>query len=259
MLLRWFENCQVYHPSRALDGTGAELGRPWVDVFLQTPDGIRLNAWFFPPDAHSPRSSKVFLVCHGNGGNISHRLDLYRALLGTGAGVFAFDYRGYGRSAGQPSEEGTYLDVKAAYRWLRERGIAGKDILVYGESLGGGVATELCLHEETGALILQSTFTRIADIGRELFPWLPVKLINTIRYDTCGKLPRVKVPVLVMHSRTDELIAFHHAERNFAVAHDPKIFCEIAGDHNDPLADRERFVKGVEKLLELVEQSPTRR
>jgi fermentation-respiration switch protein FrsA (DUF1100 family) len=175
-------------------------------------------------------------------------------MLDTGAAVFSFDYRGYGRSEGRPGEEGTYLDVQAAYQWLRKRGFAGKDILAYGESLGGGVASELCLREEIGGLILQSTFTCIPDIGRELFPWLPVKLLSTIRYDTCGKLPRLKIPVLVMHSRSDGLIGFRHSERNFAAANDPKLFCEIGGEHNDALADREQFLNGIEKFLQLIDE-----
>jgi len=171
--------------------------------------------------------------------------------------VFAFDYRGYGRSEGRPGEEGTYLDVQAAYEWLRKRGFAANDILAYGESLGGGIASELCLREKIGGLILQSTFTCIADIGRELFPWLPVKLISTIRYDTFGKLPRLKTPVLVMHSRGDGLIGFRHSERNFAAANEPKLFCEIGGEHNDPLASREQFLSGIEKFLQLIERTPS--
>lgn len=252
VMLRWFEHSQVYHPSRQLDASGAELGRPVADVFFKTVDGLELNGWFFPADANSPRASVVILVCHGNGGNISHRLDLCRTLLASGVSVFLFDYRGYGRSRGRPSEQGTYRDAQAAYGWLRHRGFAGKNIIPYGESLGGGVASELCLREETGGLILQSTFTSIPDIGAELYPWLPVRWISTIRYNTHDKLPRIHVPVLVLHSRSDRLISYRHAERNFAAANEPKIFQEIQGDHNDPTVNAERFREGIEKLLRLV-------
>jgi len=108
MLFRWFEHSQVYHPSRALDATGAELARPFENIFFKTGDGIELNGWFFFP-ANTPFAGApqlAVLVCHGNGGNISHRLALYRAWLQTGVAVFAFDYRGYGRSRGRPGEEG---------------------------------------------------------------------------------------------------------------------------------------------------------
>jgi uncharacterized protein len=252
MLFRWFEYNQVYHPSRGMDATGEELGRAFENVCFNAADGIELNGWFYPANTNSGRAHLAILICHGNGGNISHRLQFYQALLETGASVLAFDYRGYGRSQGRPGEEGTYRDAQAAHQWLRRKGFAGKDIIAYGESLGGGVASELCLREETGGLVLQSTFTSITDMGKERYPWLPVRWLGTIKYDTHGKLPRLKVPVLVMHSRGDELTGFHHAERNFAAANDPKLFWEIHGEHNDPVADRAWFVEGMEKFLALV-------
>ena len=250
-MLRWFEHNQVYHPSRELEASGAALGRPFEDIYFPAADGVRLNGWFFPADANSPRAALAILICHGNAGNISHRLELYQALLATGVSVLAFDFRGYGRSQGRPSEEGTYRDAQAAYGWLRRQGYLAGNIILFGESLGGGVASEVCLREETGGLILQSTFTSIAEVGAELFPWLPVRWVNTIKYDTRGKLPRLKIPVLILHGRRDELIGFHHAERNFAAANEPKLFWEIAGSHNDPLADRVRFLEGIDQFLRL--------
>jgi pimeloyl-ACP methyl ester carboxylesterase len=255
MLFRWFEHSQVYHPSRTMDATGAELGRPFENVFFKTGDLIELNGWFFPANTNSPRAQLAVLVCHGNGGNISHRLALYRALLQTGVAVFAFDYRGYGRSQGRPGEEGTYLDAQAACQWLARKGF--EQIIVYGESLGGGVASELCLREKMRGLILQSAITSIPDIGAELFPWLPAKLLGAIKYDTRARLPRLKIPVLVMHSRTDEIAAFHHAERNFTAANEPKLFWEISGGHNDALDEPARFVEGIEKFLRLIENQNT--
>lgn len=253
MLIRWFEHSRVYHPTRRLEATGAELGRPFEDVFFKTSDGVELNAWFFPADEGSPRGKIVILNCHGNGGNISHRLGLYRALLETGAAVFSFDYRGYGKSHGRPGEEGTYRDAQAAYHWLRQKGYAAKDIIVYGESLGGGIASELCLREETGGLILQSTFTSLPEIGAELYPLLPVRWMGSIKYDTRSKLPRLKIPVLVMHSRDDDLIGYRHSARNFEAANEPKFSCELEGGHNDPAWEAPEFEKTIEKFLKFVE------
>ena len=250
MLLRWWEHSQVYHPSRDMNASAADLRRPFEEIFFKTPDGIELNGWFFPSHADSPRVQIAILVCHGNAGNISDRLDLYSALLETGVAVFAFDYRGYGRSRGRPGEDGTYLDAQAAFHILRGKNF--QKIVAYGESLGGGIASELGLRENICGLILQSTFTSIPDIGKEIYPWLPVDLISTIKYDTRGKLPRLKIPVLIMHSQADELIAPHHAEKNFAVANEPKLFWELTGSHNDPLAERAQFVAGVERFLKLI-------
>ncbi len=251
LMLRWFEHHQVYHPDRFLNATGAELRRPFEDVWFRASDGVELNGWFFPAATNSARAELAVLVCHGNAGNISHRLATCQALLETGVSVLLFDYRGYGRSHGWPTEEGTYRDALAAHVWLQQKGFSPTNILAYGESLGGGVACELALRATTGGLILQSSFTSIPDLGAELFPWLPVRWLSHIKYDTRHKLPRLKVPVLVMHSRTDGLIAFLHAQTNFSVALDPKLLWEIQGDHNDPVANRERFIAGIESFLRL--------
>jgi fermentation-respiration switch protein FrsA (DUF1100 family) len=256
VMLRWFEHSQVYHPSRDFDATGGELKRPFENVEFRAGDGVRLHGWFFPAEAGSPRANWAVLVCHGNGGNISHRVDLCGALLKTGVAVFLFDYRGYGRSQGRPGEEGTYLDAQAAFAWLRQRGFSGEHVIAFGESLGGGVVSELALREPLGGIVLQSTFTSIPDIGAEVFPWLPVRWINTIKYDTRAKLPRIKTPVLVMHSREDTLARFAHAEANFAAANAPKLLWELSGDHNDSVADSQHMTEGFEKFLRLLETQP---
>ncbi len=252
-MLRWFEHLQVYHPDRVLVATGSELGRPFEDVFFKTSDGLELNGWFFPANKDSPRVDWALVLCHGNAGNISHRLKLCAALLETGLNVFLFDYRGFGRSQGRPSEAGTYLDVEAAHDWLSRRGFTGPHIIGFGESLGGGIASELAMRRPLGGLILENSFSCTFDLGAELFPWLPVRWISTIKYDTCAKLPRLKIPVLVMHSRGDELIGFHHAEKNYALANEPKILWELTGSHNEPFADRRKFLDGMERFLQLVE------
>lgn len=256
LVLYWFEHSQVYCPARELEATPAELRRTFEDVHFKASDGTELHGWFFPADTNSPRARIAFLICHGNGGNISHRLGLCTALLKTGASVFVFDYRGYGQSHGRPGEEGTYRDAQAAHVWLRQKGFHGENIIAFGESLGGGVVSELALRETLGGMVLQSTFTSIPDIGGELFPWLPVRWMSTIKYDTHTKLPRINVPVLVLHSRADDLTRFHHAEKNFAVANEPKIFVELRGTHNEAVWEQAELREGTEKFLKLVERRP---
>jgi pimeloyl-ACP methyl ester carboxylesterase len=258
-MLRWFENRQVYHPRREWIASPSDLGRPCEDVHFTTADGVRLSAWFSPAAAESPRAKFAILICHGNGGNISHRLELCRALLRTGASVLVFDYRGYGRSDGKVDEEGTYQDAQSAFRWLRQRGFAERRIVVLGESLGGAVAAELALREPVGGLALYSAFTSIADVGEEFFPWLPVRRLHRIKYDTLTKLPRVNVPVLVMHSRNDRWIRYHHGEKNFAAANEPKLFRETYGEHNhsEP-SDYLRCTEAMNDFLQMVEQIENR-
>lgn len=254
MLIRWFEHSQIYHPQRQHDATPDSLGHPCEEVYFgETP---KLHGWFFPARTDSPRRHLAILVCHGNAGNISHRLDLAAIFLQTGASVFLFDYRGYGRSTGRPGEEGTYRDAEAAYDWLRQKNFAGKHIIAFGESLGGAIATELASRRETGGLILENTFTSVVDLGSELFRWLPVRYLCSIRYHTISKLPRLKTPVLIMHSRADALIGYHHAEKNFAAALEPKMFHEVQGGHCQAVAvDRENYFNGVEQFLQLIEKT----
>ena len=256
IMLRYFEHSQVYHPSRSFDATGAELGRPFEQVHFKSGDGVDLHGWFYPATPNSPHAHIGLVYCHGNAGNISHRLDTCRALLQTGMAVFLFDYRGYGRSAGRPSEAGTYLDAQAACAWLRQKGFANTNLIAYGESLGGGIATEVLLREKLGGLVLQGTFTSVPDIGAELFPWLPVRWISRINYDTLSKLPSVTVPVVVLHSRADEIIGYHHSQKNYDAIKAPKFFCELKGDHNSPLEDRKAFVEAINTLLNMMATNP---
>jgi hypothetical protein len=257
VFLRWFEHRNVYQPTATLWAGPDALGRPCEEVWLRAADGERLHAWFVPAATNAPHREIVLLHCHGNGGNMSHRLEVFDALLDTGINVLGFDYRGYGRSSGRPSEAGTCLDAQAAHAWLRQRGFAATNIIAYGESLGGGIAAELAVRERLAGLVLQSTFTSIPDVGAELFPWLPVRRLSRIRYDTLAKLPGLHLPVLVLHSRSDTLIPFHHGERLFAAANEPKLFWEIAGDHNDTLeAGRRRFLDGIQAFLRMIEAQP---
>lgn len=251
LFLRWFEQKNVYHPTRSWAATGEDLHRPWETVTFQTRDGVRLSAWFFPAPTNAPLRELAVLVNHGNGGNISHRLPLYSLLLELGVNVLAYDYRGYGQSEGHPNEQGTYLDAEAAADWLGDRGFPPPRIVAFGESLGGGVAAELAVRRPgLRGLILQSTFTSLLDLGSELFPILPVRTIARYHYDTLAKLPGIQVPVLFLHSRQDTLIPFHHAERNVAAAREPKRLREIHGDHNDqPSVDPELFSNALREFL----------
>jgi fermentation-respiration switch protein FrsA (DUF1100 family) len=250
--LRVFEYKRVYYPLQRLIPWDGELGKTKQDIYFNSSDGVKLNGWFFPAATNSPRRQLAVVVCHGNGGNVSDLERLCHWLADARVNVLLFDYRGYGRSEGRPGEEGTYRDSQAAYQWLRAAGFAATNILVYGESLGGAMAAELALREPTGGLILESTYTSIPDLGVELYPWLPVRLVSTIKYDTRKKLPKIKVPVMVMHSRVDDLIPFHMAEDNFAVAKAPKLFWEIHGGHAG--AGEECHV-GVEKFLAALEKA----
>ena len=235
LLLRLFEYVQVYHPRTELITDPTTIHPNPENVFFNSGKGYQVHGWFFSALDDTPWKNWAILVSHGNGGNISYRLKLYELWNQAGFNVLAYDYRGYGLSSGRPSEEGTYEDVTNAFRWLEEKGFKPNNIVALGESLGGAVATELASRHQLAGLVLQSTFTGITDLGKELFPWLPVETFSTIRYATHSKLPHLQLPVLILHSKEDTLIPFHHAERNFQASHEPKLMREIIGNHNDGL------------------------
>lgn len=253
---RWFEHAQTFQPTRHLFANGEALGRPWQEVWLTAEDGPRLHAWFFPADIHAPHRQYVILLCHGNAGNLGNRIDVIQLLLQTGANVFAFDYRGYGRSEGYPTEAGTYRDAEAAHAWLLQQDFNPKYIIAHGNSLGGAVACSLAVNKPVGGLILQSTFTSLPDLGSELFPWLPVRWLASMRYDSRQRLPKIHVPILFLHSREDGLIGFHHSEKNMAAANEPKWLHELHGGHNSWIeVDPHSFVQAIRQFLDHLENN----
>lgn len=216
-------------PGRELDATPESLGLGYEDVTLETDDGVRVHGWFVPG-----ASDRVLLYFHGNAGNISHRLYSIREWRDLGLSVFIFDYRGYGESGGKPSEQGLYRDAEAAWRYLAdERGVAPGDIILFGRSLGGSVASWLATREQPAALIVESSFTSVPDIGQEVYPWLPVRWLSRFRHPTREHVAKATCPVLVVHSRDDEIIPFHHGEAIYDAANEPKRFLEIRGGHNE--------------------------
>ena len=220
----------VFFPSRELDGgTPKAYGLVYEDVALTTADGVALHAWWVP----APAARRSVLFLHGNAGNISHRLDKLAVLAGLDASVLLLDYRGYGRSEGTPDEAGTYRDADAAYAWLRARGIPPERIVVYGESLGGPIATDLASRQPLGGLVLESSPSSILGVAQYHYPLLPVSWFLSVRYDALERMPAVRAPVLIMHSPRDEIVPFAMAEELYAAAPEPKRLVRLDGGHND--------------------------
>jgi len=240
--LRWFERANLYFPDRQLIATPAQVGMAFEDVWMTASDGVKIHGWFIPSPGRAVASSPTLLFCHGNAGNISHRLDKAARLISTGANVFLFDYRGYGQSSGGPSEKGMYRDAEAAYQYLTAtKGLRDKSIILYGESLGGGVAVETALRYPSGGLILESAFTSTVDMARLVFPFLPVRWMVREKYDSLAKISRLAVPVLVLHSAQDEIVPFAMGERLYAAAGGAKLLVELTGDHNEGYIDSGKF------------------
>ena len=220
----------LYRPVRDVSCAPGELGLDYEDVAFKSEDGVQLNGWWVPAEG----SEYTVLFCHGNGGNIMHRLDSIDILNELGLSCFVFDYRGYGRSEGKPNEEGTYLDVRAAYDWLRKhKKVPAHRMLIFGRSLGGSVAAQLAAKVNPGGLVIESGFTSYADMGAKFYPYMPVRWFARFGYKTIDYVKDVTCPILFIHSRNDEIVPFEFGQELYRAASEPKEFVEISGRHND--------------------------
>ena len=240
--LKWLERQVLFVPERALRGTPEHAGLEFDDVFPVTADGVKLHGWHMP----GPSPDVVWLIFHGNGGNISVRLDQYQEIHRRyGASIMAVDYRGYGRSGGVPSEPGFYADALAAYK-LAVNLHPGKKIVLFGRSMGGPVAAQLASTVQSAALILEAAFSSVPDIVRERAGWtrfVPVNFIFRSRFDSTKYVANLLVPTLVIHGDSDGTVSVANAERIYDAASDPKQLEIVPGGDHDglDLVDPERY------------------
>ncbi len=235
----------IFYPDSLFIGDPVDWDMPFDDVNFQTSDGLTLHGWFVPGNRR-----ETMLWCHGNAGNISHRLDNLKLLHDRiGINVFIFDYRGYGRSQGRPSEQGTYLDAEAALSYLHSRtDVDSNSIVIFGRSLGGAVAVDLASRHQCLGLILESTFTSLVDIFE-----VPIDIAEMgsrmapIKYDSFSMIKRIKAPLLMLHGDRDEVVSFESGATLFKAANQPKRFCIIRGaGHNDT------YIVGGEEYLKTI-------
>ncbi len=226
----WLIGRMLYHPMPGVDFRPEELGITAEEVFLTTEDGVRIHAFYVP----SPGASRALLFLHGNAGNASHRLPNAAMLQRLGIHVLLLDYRGYGRSEGQPKEEGLYADGRAGLAYLTQtRGFPEQRIVLFGRSLGGAVAVDLAQDRELAGVIIESSFSSLADAAAGIFGSLGARLVRG-RFDSAGKIVRAQAPLLFFHGDRDEIIAYDLGRRLFEAAPEPKAFETLRGaGHND--------------------------
>ena len=276
-ILYFMQPTFLYCPVREVLYTPEELDLDFEDVVFKTDDGLCLNGWYIPAPLEARRQNSLtgsvqsegslltgpvensdltVLFCHGNGGNMTHRLDSINIFYNLGLSCFIFDYRGYGSSEGKTTEEGTYLDVMAAYKWLtKEKKISPDDIIIFGRSLGGSIAAQLAAKVEARALIIESAFTSYVDIGRKFYPYMPVRWFASFSYRTIDYIKDVRCPVMVIHSRSDDVVPFEFGLELYEVANEPKEFVEIFGSHNDGfLVSSDIYKKAWTKWLRFLQE-----
>lgn len=243
-----FQGSLVYFPSRSLFATPATAGLKYEDVWLTAEDGIRIHGWY----VFHPRPRGTLLFFHGNAGNIGDRIESLAIFHELGLESFIIDYHGYGLSGGSAGERETYMDARAAWNHLIDiRRVPAEKIVLFGRSLGGGVASWLAAQVKPAALILESSFTSVPDLASKYYPVFPVRWLARIRYDSGSALGGVRCPVLIVHSTGDEIVPFAHGQALYAAAPGPKSLLALEGGHNDGfLRAGTYYVKGVGAFLD---------
>jgi fermentation-respiration switch protein FrsA (DUF1100 family) len=243
----FLQSSLVYFPDGLIIATPGDKGMAYEEISFEAADGEQLAAWYVPAEA----DRGVVLFSHGNGGNISYNIPFIENLHRVGLSTFIYDYRGYGKSKGKPTEEGTYSDIAGAWRYLTEtRKIPAGQILLYGQSLGGPIAAKLAREKSPAALVLDSTFTSFVDIAGTHYPYLPVRWLARFEYNTMEHVKHVRCPVLVIHSPDDILVPYSQGVALYEAAAEPKAFIKLRGGHNDALfLSAEEYRTGLEAFL----------
>jgi len=230
LVLYFMQSSFLYSPVKEVTYTPEELDLDFDQVTFKTSDGLKLSGWYIP----ARNATFTVLFCHGNAGNMMHRLDSINLFNNMNLNCFIFDYRGYGASEGTPTEAGIYLDAKAAYRWLTShKKVPREKIIIFGRSLGGSIAAHLAQKARAGSLVIESAFTSYVDIGRKFYPYMPVRYFARFNYNTAEYIKNVHIPVMIIHSRNDEVVPFEFALELYETVEGPKKFVEIWGSHND--------------------------
>ena len=232
IFLYFAQTRMVFFPTRELAVNPGDFNIPFEDVTVTSANGKQVHGWYLPPRT-SPDSAPVVLFCHGNAGNISHRLETAAYIQELGAGILLFDYQGYGRSEGSPGESETYDDAAAFYQWLRDtKSISADRIVAFGRSLGGAIAIELATEKTVRGLIVESSFTSAEAMAKKMFPFFPVQVLVRYKFASLEKIPHVGCPVLVTHSPEDDLVPYEMGRKLYEAAGPPKKFVELTGGHN---------------------------
>ena len=238
----------IHIPYTQIVSNPADLGFEYEDVWLDTSDGAQLHGWFIP----YPDSKHTVLIFHGNAGNISYLMETYQMLHDLGVSVLTYDYRSYGNSVGELTEDAMYQDAEAMFDYLlNERGISGRRIVLMGRSLGTAMASWVASTRKPGGLIMESSFTSMVDLARKHYPLIPTTPLLKWRYDSLSRIELVSCPVLYIHSREDTLTPFEQGVALFEATRSRKSFVEISGSHETGFAISEKeYLTGMKAFFD---------
>lgn len=235
----FFQRTLLYHPDKDMR-LPSYYGLDMQAIALLAEDKTEITAWY------KEKKGKPYIVYfHGNAGNLGLRSEDLKAFINEEFGVLAISYRGFGTSSGSPTEEGLYQDARAAITFLKKSGVAEKDMVLYGESLGTGIATKMATEINARALILEAPYTSIAKRAREIYPFIPVELLVEDNFESIEKIKTVRIPVLIMHGEIDNVMPVHHGKAVYAAANEPRkiIFFSNNGHNNKNVEEIAKLVK----------------
>lgn len=235
-LLVWL--CQrllIYPADDTVNPSPSAVGVPaFQPITVTAQDGLPLQAWWAPPKPHKP----VIVYFHGNAGNVAERGTTMNPYFQQGYGAFLLEYRGYAGNPGKPSEQAFYQDANTAMQFVKDQGVPDKCVVIYGESLGTGVATQMAVTHQAGALVLQAPFTSLKDAARTHYFFLPTDLLLHESYDSLAKITHINMPLLILHGTSDKTVPIKLGKKLFAAAKQPKVWQEYAGaEHNNLITE----------------------
>ncbi len=234
VLLYFYQRRLMYFPSVGKLPTPASVNLKMQVLTIATEDGLNLAAWFAPP---LQRDSKIVVMFHGNAGNIADRRCKASTFIDKGYGLFMCEYRGYGGNPGTPTEAGLYKDARAGIKWLLAQGYSPQQLVMYGESLGTGVAVQMAGEFAARYVILEAPYSSTLDLAREKYWFVPVDHLMHDTYDSLAKIAKIKPPLLVVHGDRDATIPIRFAQKLFKAANHPKEFVTINGGGHSDLYD----------------------
>ncbi len=244
LMLFFTQSRMLYQPYREVAYTPADVGLGYEAVTLATPDLETIAGWYVPAAEGAGRWTVLF--CHGNAGNISHRVQTLELLHELGLNCLIVDYRGYGESTGRPSEKGTLIDIRAAWDWLiQEKQKTPEEIILFGRSLGGSIAAIVAAEVQPAGVMIESAFTSVVDVGRHYYPFLPVRFFVRYKYDAFEAVKQLDCPVMIVHSPDDEIIPYTFGRALYEAAGEPKHFRELKGSHNEGFYDNAQLYRQI--------------
>lgn len=223
-----FQRHLIYFPAKEMPSRQLFHAEDMQEIKIPTEDGLFLTSWYKAAMLNQP----TLLYLHGNGGHIGFRMSLVRQFLRQGFGVLLLEYRGYSGNPGKPSEQGLYKDGRAGMQFLQQQGISPHSVVVYGESLGTGVATQIAKEYPICALVLQSPFTSLPAVARYHYPWIFIPPWD--KFDSLGRISSIKAPLLILHGKQDDVVPYVQGQSLFKQANEPKRFISFENkDHNN--------------------------